>query len=107
MLNQRFGNPWPIHWFPCEYVSVSPKETDEHAFLFFTQATPDQSSLGRVAFLQLDGLDADVAGVGFNPRLVRPLAGDLHPELVSFCAAVSTSVDGSGKYDVVAYSITS
>jgi hypothetical protein len=38
----------------------------------------DQSSLGPVAFLQLDGLDADVAGVGFNPQLARSLVGDLH-----------------------------
>jgi hypothetical protein len=28
--------------------------------------------------LQLDGLDADVAGVGFNPRLAWPLVRDLH-----------------------------
>jgi hypothetical protein len=38
----------------------------------------DQSSLGRVAFLQLDGFDADVVGVGFNPRLGRPFARDLN-----------------------------
>jgi hypothetical protein len=78
MLDQLLGHPWYIRWFPHEYVSVSPKEADECAFLFFTQAAYDQSSLGRVAFLQLDGLDADVAGVGSNPRLARPLVGDLH-----------------------------
>jgi hypothetical protein len=57
---------------------VSPKEADERAFLFVTQAISDQNRLGRVTFLELDGLDADVARVGFYPRLARPLAGDLH-----------------------------
>jgi hypothetical protein len=59
-------------------LAVSPKEADERAFLFVTQAASDQSSLGWVAFLQLDGLDADIAGVGFYPRLARALVGDLH-----------------------------
>jgi hypothetical protein len=26
----------------------------------------------------LDCLDADIAGVGFNPQLAGPLVGDLH-----------------------------
>jgi hypothetical protein len=34
MLDQFPGHPWHICWFPCEYVSVSPKETDERDFLF-------------------------------------------------------------------------
>jgi hypothetical protein len=34
MLDQLFGHPWPIRWFPCEYVSVSPQEADEREFLF-------------------------------------------------------------------------
>jgi hypothetical protein len=34
MLNQFPGHSWHIHWFPYEYVSVSPKETDEREFLF-------------------------------------------------------------------------
>jgi hypothetical protein len=34
MLDQFPGHPWHIHWFPREYVSVSPKETDERDFLF-------------------------------------------------------------------------
>jgi hypothetical protein len=67
MLDQLLGHPWHIHWFPHEYISVSPKKADERAFLFVTQAASDQSSLGRVTFLQLDGLDANIAGVGFNP----------------------------------------
>jgi hypothetical protein len=66
MLDQLLGHPWHIRWFPCEYVIVSPKEADERAFLSVTQATSEQSSLGRVAFLQLDGPDADVAGLGFT-----------------------------------------
>jgi hypothetical protein len=65
MLDQLLGHLWHIHWFPCKYVSVSPKEADEHAFLFVAHAASNQSSLGWVAFLQLDGLDTDVAGVGF------------------------------------------
>jgi hypothetical protein len=36
MLDQFPGNPWHIRWFPREYVSVSPKETDEREFLFLT-----------------------------------------------------------------------
>jgi hypothetical protein len=74
MLNQLLGHPWHIRWFPRKHISISPKEVDEHAFLFVTQAASDQSSLGRVALMQLDGLDADIAMVGFNPRLARPLA---------------------------------
>jgi hypothetical protein len=45
---------------------VDPKKADERAFLFVAQATSNQSSLGRVTFLQLDGLDADVTGLGFT-----------------------------------------
>jgi hypothetical protein len=60
MLDQLLGLLWYICWFPCEYISVSPKEADERAFLFIAEASSDQSSLGRVAFLQLDGLDANV-----------------------------------------------
>jgi hypothetical protein len=67
MLNQLLGHPWHIRWLSHEYVSISPKEADEHAFLFVIQATSDQRSLGWVTFLQLDGLHADIAGVGFNP----------------------------------------
>jgi hypothetical protein len=58
--------------------AVSPNEADERACLFVSEATPDQISLGRIVFLQLDGLDADVAGVRFNSRLARPLVGDIH-----------------------------
>jgi hypothetical protein len=32
-LEWLYGCPFG-HWFPREYVSVSPKEIDEHAFLF-------------------------------------------------------------------------
>jgi hypothetical protein len=78
MLDQLLGHPWHICWFPREYVSVSPKEANERAFLFVTQAASDQSSLGRVAFFQLDGLDVDITKVGFNAQLARPLSGDLH-----------------------------
>jgi hypothetical protein len=34
MLDQFPGYPLHIHWFPREYVSVSPNETDEREFLF-------------------------------------------------------------------------
>jgi hypothetical protein len=34
MLDQFPGHPWHIRWFSREYVSVSPKETDECEFLF-------------------------------------------------------------------------
>jgi hypothetical protein len=36
MLDQFPGHPWHVHWFPHEYVSVGPKETDEREFLFLT-----------------------------------------------------------------------
>jgi hypothetical protein len=36
MLDQLPGHPWHIRCFPREYVSVSPKEADEHEFLFVT-----------------------------------------------------------------------
>jgi hypothetical protein len=78
MLDQLLGYPWHICWLPREYISISLNEADKRAFLFVTQATFDKSSLGRITFLQLDGLDADIAGVGFNPRLARPLTKDLH-----------------------------
>jgi hypothetical protein len=51
MLDQLLGHPWHIRWFAHEYVTVSSKEADERAFLFITQATPDQRGLGRVALL--------------------------------------------------------
>jgi hypothetical protein len=35
-----------IRWFPCEYVSVSPKKADEREFLFITQARTDDGGLG-------------------------------------------------------------
>jgi hypothetical protein len=36
MLDQFPGHPWHVRWFPRKYISVSPKETDEHEFLFLT-----------------------------------------------------------------------
>jgi hypothetical protein len=56
---------------------VGTKKVDVCTFLFVTQAASDQICLGWVAFSQLDGLDADVAGAGFYPGLARPLIGDL------------------------------
>jgi hypothetical protein len=34
MLDQFPEHPWHIRWFPCEYISVGLKETDEREFLF-------------------------------------------------------------------------
>jgi hypothetical protein len=45
MLDQFPGHPLHICWFPREYVSVSPKETDEHEFLFLIQAHADDGGL--------------------------------------------------------------
>jgi hypothetical protein len=45
MLDELPRHPWHIGWFPCEYVSVSPKKADEREFLFITQARADDSSL--------------------------------------------------------------
>jgi hypothetical protein len=36
MLDHFPGHPWHVRWSPCEYVSVSPKETDKREFLFLT-----------------------------------------------------------------------
>jgi hypothetical protein len=36
MLNQFPRHSWHVRWFSHEYVSVSPKETDEREFLFLT-----------------------------------------------------------------------
>jgi hypothetical protein len=36
MLDQFPGHPWHVRWLPHEYVSVSPKKTDEREFLFLT-----------------------------------------------------------------------
>jgi hypothetical protein len=36
MLDQLFGHPWHIRWFPREYVTVGLKKDDEHPFLFLT-----------------------------------------------------------------------
>jgi galactose-1-phosphate uridylyltransferase len=46
MLDQQLGHTWHIRWFPRKYVMVSPKEANEHTFLFVAQAASNQSSLG-------------------------------------------------------------
>jgi hypothetical protein len=107
MLDQLLGNPCHIRWFPREYFSVSPKEANEHAFLFVTLAASDQSCLGWVTFLQLDGLDADIAGVGFNPRLAIPQARDIHLRVGEFLHGREYYCRGLWHADVVAYSIAS
>jgi hypothetical protein len=66
MLDQLLGHPWHICWFPRKYISVSPKEVNEREFLFAVQPSTNQSCLRRVALLQLDGLRANVVGVGLH-----------------------------------------
>jgi hypothetical protein len=78
VLNQLLRHARHICWFPREYITVGPKKTDERIILFVTQVASNQSYLGWVAFSQLDGLDADVARVGFYPGLAGSLIGDLH-----------------------------
>ena len=51
MLDQLFGYPRHICWFPRKYVSVGPKEVDELEFLFVTQASPDDGGFGVFPFL--------------------------------------------------------
>jgi hypothetical protein len=75
---KSLGTPGISAGFHANISRLAPKEADEHVFLIVVQAASNQSSLGRVAFVQLDGFDADVTGVGFYPRLARPLIGDLH-----------------------------
>jgi hypothetical protein len=65
VLNQLLGHAWHICRFLRKYVTIGHKKIDERAFLFVTEAASDQSCLGWVAFSQLDGLDANVAGIGF------------------------------------------
>ena len=62
MLDQLLGHPWHIRWFPCEYISVGPKEVDELKFLFVTQSCSDDGCFGVVSLLQLDSLSAYVTG---------------------------------------------
>jgi hypothetical protein len=69
--------------------------------------SPIKAVLDGSSSLQLDGLDADVAGVGFNPRLARPLVGDLHLCVGQLQRGRGTSADGSSMREVVAYSIES
>ena len=49
MLDQLFGHPWHIRWFPREYISVGPKEVDELEFLFVAQACSDDGCFGVVS----------------------------------------------------------
>jgi hypothetical protein len=46
MLDQLPRHPWHVRWFPREYVSVSPKETDKREFLFLIQVCADDGGLG-------------------------------------------------------------
>ena len=49
MLDQLLGHPWHIHWFPCGYVSVGPKEVDKLEFLFVAQSCSDDGCFGVVS----------------------------------------------------------
>ena len=40
MLDQLFRDTGHIGWFPCEYITVGPKEVDERAFLFVSKSCP-------------------------------------------------------------------
>jgi hypothetical protein len=57
VLDQRPGQPYHIHWFPSENVSVSPEEADERVFLFRVKDRPDHGSLAAVACPKVDCLD--------------------------------------------------
>jgi hypothetical protein len=56
VLDQPPGHPWHVHWFPCEDVSVSPEEADEHVFLFRVKTRLNHGSLVVVACPEVDGL---------------------------------------------------
>jgi hypothetical protein len=71
VLNQLLGHSYHICYFLCKYVLVSPKEVDERAFLFIVQPCIDQGRLGWIALLQLDGLEANIVGVGFHRGLAQ------------------------------------
>jgi hypothetical protein len=57
MLNQLFGHPWHVRWFPREDVSVSPEEVDERVFLFRVEARPDGGGFAAVACPTVNCLD--------------------------------------------------
>jgi hypothetical protein len=90
MLDQLLGHPWHICWFPCKYISINPKEVDEREFLFVVQPGIEECYLRRFALWILDGLHANVVGVGLHCRL-----------------AMNTSDEGSSMRVVKAYSIAS
>jgi hypothetical protein len=73
MLDQLLGHPLHICWFPRKHISVSPKEVDEHEFLFVVLPGTNECSLRRVALLQLNGLQVNVIGVGLHRRLAQLL----------------------------------
>ena len=51
MLDQLFGYPRHICWFPRKYVSVGLKKIDELEFLFVIQASSDNSIFGFISLL--------------------------------------------------------
>jgi hypothetical protein len=57
--------------------------------------------------LQLDGLDADIARLGFTLHWLGLYLGISISDSVGFCATMKTYEEGSGMRDFVAYSITS
>jgi hypothetical protein len=57
MLNQLFGHPWHVRWFPREDVSVSPEEVDERVFLFWVEARLDGGGFAAVACPTVNCLD--------------------------------------------------
>ena len=61
MLDQLFGYPRHICWFPRKYVSVGPKEVDERKFLFVIELGAYHGRLRGIAFLELDGLDTNLS----------------------------------------------
>ena len=67
MLDQFIGHTRHICRFPRKYVPVGPKKIDERVFLFVVELCSYQSSPSQVAFLELDSLDANIAGVGLHP----------------------------------------
>jgi hypothetical protein len=62
MLDHISGHPWHVCWFPSEDVSVSPKEADEHEFLFWVKTRPDHGGLAAVACPKIDCFDLNFLG---------------------------------------------
>jgi hypothetical protein len=106
MLDQLLSYPWHIHWFSREYVSVSPKEAQERAFLFVTlKPPPIKTVLDESPSCNWMALMPMLLGLGLTLDWLGLWLEISISESVSFCGVASTSAEGFGTHDVAVYLI--